>query len=156
MSVYEKVKAELARQAVEAEQELETRRRNFDMVFAKIVPRLENYFNKECDSLIRDGGRAAVASVLESPIRSITAFTFSLPYEGQGSAPAHTYKVTVAADRLCVAEGRVAAKPGAQADPKADGKPALQDDLGGIDAPDFLIKLDKSFARMLELVMRAG
>jgi hypothetical protein len=157
MSVYEKVKAELARQAVEAEQELETRRRNFDMVFAKIVPRLENYFNKECDSLIRDGGRAAVASVLESPIRSITAFTFSLPYEGQGSAPAHTYKVTVAADRLCLAEGRVAAKPGMPPiDAKADGKGALQDDLGSIDAPDFLIKLDKSFARMLELVMRAG
>ncbi|RXZ38271.1 hypothetical protein D9O50_01615 [Oxalobacteraceae bacterium CAVE-383] len=137
MSVYEKVKAELARKAVEAEQELETRRRNFDMVFSKIVPRLENYFNKECDSLIRDGGRATVSSVLESPIRSLTTFVFSLPYEGHGSAPAHTYRVIVAADRLCIAEAK-----------------ALQEDLGSIDAPDFLIKLDKSFAKMLELVMR--
>ncbi|HEY4317917.1 MAG TPA: hypothetical protein VGN04_09965 [Herbaspirillum sp.] len=161
MSVYEKVKAELARKAVEAEQELETRRRNFDMAFAKIVPRLENYFNKECDSLIRDGGRAAVASVIESPLRSITAFTFSLPHDGHDAAPAHTYKVTVTADRLCGAEGQAAAKPGApppaavKTDAKADAA-ALRDDLGSIDAPDFLIKLDKSFTRMLELVMRTA
>ena len=150
MSVYEKVKAELARKSLEAEQELEARRRHFELVFSKIVPRLENYFNKECDSLIKDGGRAAVSSVLESPIRSITVFVFSLPYEGSGSAPAHTYKVIVTADRLCRAEGR-----NAQAgEPAADAKPALQEDLGEFDAPDFLIKLDKSFARMLELVMR--
>jgi hypothetical protein len=158
MSVYEKVKAELARKNLEAEQELETRRRTFDMVFAKIVPRLENYFNKECDSLIRDGGRANVASVLESPIRSITTFTFALPYEGQGIAPAHTYTVIVAADRLCSATGKIAGQSEKIAEktatPAAGDKPALKDDLGGIDAPDFLIKLDKSFAKMLELVMR--
>lgn len=150
MSVYEKVKAELARKSLEAEQQLETRRRNFESAFSKIVPRLENYFNKECDSLIRDGGRAAVSSVLESPVRSITVFVFSLPYEGNGAAPAHTYKVIVTADRLCSAEGRKA-PAGA---PAGDGEPVLQDDLGEVDAPDFLIKLDKSFARLLELVMR--
>lgn len=150
MSVYEKVKAELARKSLEAEQLLETRRRNFDSAFSKIVPRLENYFNKECDSLIRDGGRAAVSSVLESPVRSMTVFVFSLPHEGSGAAPAHTYKVTVTADRLCSAEGRKALA----GTPAADGEPVLQDDLGGVDAPDFLIKLDKSFAKMLELVMR--
>lgn len=150
MSVYEKVKAELARKSLEAEQQLETRRRNFEAAFSKIVPRLENYFNKECDSLIRDGGRAAVSSVLESPVRSITVFVFSLPYEGSGAAPAHTYKVIVTADRLCRAEGRKAQN----GVPAADGEPVLQDELGGVDAPDFLIKLDKSFARLLELVMR--
>jgi hypothetical protein len=55
-----------------------------------------------------------------------------------------------------VAEGAMAPKPGTpQADAKADAKATLRDELGGIDAPDFLIKLDKSFARMLEQVMRA-
>lgn len=154
MSVYEKVKTDLARRNLEMEQELETRRRTFDMVFAKIVPRLENYFNKECDSLIRDGGRADVDTELESPVRSITTFTFALPYDGPGVAPAHTYKVTVAADRLCIAEGKLSGLSGKQADSLLDGKPAVHDELGSIDAPDFLIKLDKSFARLLELVMR--
>ena len=152
MSVYEKVKAEIAREKLELEQELETRRRNFDEVFAKIVPRLENYFNKECDSLIRDGGRASVSSELESPLRSMTTFTFSLPYDGTGTAPAHTYKVIVAADRLCSAEGRLFEK---RVNARPDGKPALQEDLGSIDAPDFLIKLDKSFFKLLDLAMRS-
>jgi hypothetical protein len=163
MSVYEKVKAELARKNLDAEQELETRRRTFDMVFAKIVPRLENYFNKECDSLIRDGGRANVASVLESPIRSITTFTFALPYDGPAVPPAHTYRIIVTADRLCIAEGKIAEKikpappPASSAAPATtEIAPALQDELGGVDAPDFLIKLDKSFAKMLELVMRGA
>lgn len=153
MSVYEKVKAELARKSLEAEQELESRRRNFELVFAKIVPRLENYFNKECDSLIRDGGRAAVASIWESPIRTITTFTFSLPYDGPGAAPAHSYAVIVTADRLCKAEGKVAPKLGA---PVTDAAAPLAEELGGIDAPDFLIKLDKSFARIIERAMGAG
>jgi hypothetical protein len=152
MSVYEKVKADLARRNLELEQELETRRRNFDMVFAKIVPRLENYFNKECDSLIRDGGRADVDTELESPLRSITTFTFGLPHEGAGVMPLHSYRVSVTADRLCVADGRLFEK---QADPQQHEKRTVHDELGSIDAPDFLIKLDKSFARMLELAMGA-
>jgi hypothetical protein len=169
MSVYEKVKAELARKNLDAEQELETRRRTFDMVFSKIVPRLENYFDKECDSLIRDGGRATVVSVLESPIRSITTFSFALPYDGPAVPPSHTYRIIVTADRLCSAEGKTAEKikpapaltvaPASSPTPSAspattETAPALQDELGGIDAPDFLIKLDKSFAKMLELVMK--
>jgi hypothetical protein len=160
MSVYEKVKAELTRKNLDAEQELETRRRTFDMVFSKIVPRLENYFNKECDSLIRDGGRANVVSVLESPIRSITTFTFALPYDGPAVAPAHSYRIIVTADRLCTAEGKTAEaiKPVSPPAPSSKGEvaPALHDELGGIDAPDFLIKLDKSFAKMLELVMKGS
>jgi hypothetical protein len=168
MSVYEKIKLDLARRNLEMEQELEKRRLNFDAIFSKIVPRLENYFNKECDSLIRDGGRANVASELESPVRSITTFTFALPYDGLHAAtPSHTYRVIVQADRLCVAEGRVsrelpdpsekpAEKPqaaGAAAESKPADKPAIRDELGSVDAPDFLIKLDKSLAKMLELVM---
>jgi hypothetical protein len=186
MSVYEKIKLDMARRNLEMEQELEKRRRNFDTVFSKIVPRLENYFNKECDSLIRDGGRANVASVLESPVRSITTFTFALPYDGLQATPSHMYRVIVEADRLCVAIGNVtgkladspanppmnppmspaanlpekpAEKPvekpqGAPAESKsAARKPAVHDELGSIDAPDFLIKLDKSLAKMLELVM---
>jgi hypothetical protein len=152
MSVYEKVKAELVRRNLEMEQELENRRRTFDAVFAKIVPRLENYFNKECDSMIRDGGRAHVATELESPVRSITTFTFVLPHDGPGQAPSHTYQVTVAADRVCTTEGKLFIK---QKDSPPDGKAAMYDELGSVDAPDFLIKLDKSFAKMLELVMRA-
>jgi hypothetical protein len=151
MSVYEKVKAEITRRALEMEQELETRRRTFDMVFAKIVPRLENYFNKECDSLIRDGGRAGVSSVLESPVRSITTLTFALPYEGLETGPSYIFRVIVAADRLCIAEGGLSEK---RVNSPSDSKSSLVDDLGSIDAPDFLIKLDKSFAKMLETIMR--
>jgi hypothetical protein len=170
MSVYEKIKLDMARRNLEMEQALEKRRLNFDAIFSKIVPRLENYFNKECDSLIRDGGRANVASELESPVRSITTFSFALPYDGLRATPAHTYRVIVAADRLCVAEGRItkelpnpqeksadksADRPAdqPQADAPAESKPAVRDELGSVDAPDFLIKLDKSLAKMLELVM---
>jgi hypothetical protein len=167
MSVYEKIKLDMARRNLEMEQALEKRRLNFDAIFSKIVPRLENYFNKECDSLIRDGGRANVASELESPVRSITTFTFALPYDGLHAAtPSHTYRVIVEADRLCVAEGRVSPelptspetpedKPqaNAPAERKPLDKPAVHDELGSVDAPDFLIKLDKSLAKMLELVM---
>jgi hypothetical protein len=162
LSVYEKVKAEMARRTLEMEQELETRRRTFDMIFAKIVPRLENYFNKECDSLIRDGGRANVKSELESPLRSITTFSFALPYDGSDMAPPpHTYAVIVAADRFCTAEGKLFEKRGHdQPEDESTGPteptgPTLQEVLGSIDAPDFLIKLDKSFAKLIELAMSA-
>ncbi|HWZ49023.1 MAG TPA: hypothetical protein VNX00_12490 [Herbaspirillum sp.] len=155
MSVYEKVKAEMARRTLEMEQELETRRRTFDMIFAKIVPRLENYFNKECDSLIRDGGRANVKSELESPLRSTTTFSFVLPYDGSDMVPPHTYAVTVEADRFCTAEGKLFEKrSNAQPEGESTG-PTLREALGSIDAPDFLIKLDKSFAKLIELAMSA-
>jgi hypothetical protein len=173
LSVYEKVKAEMARRTLEMEQELETRRRTFDMIFAKIVPRLENYFNKECDSLIRDGGRASVKSELESPLRSTTTFSFALPYDGSDMLPPHTYAVIVEADRFCMAEGKLFEK---RDNAEAEGEPTkltksteltksiesskpagptLKEPLGSIDAPDFLIKLDKSFAKLIELAMSA-
>jgi hypothetical protein len=173
LSVYEKVKVEMARRTLEMEQELETRRRTFDMIFAKIVPRLENYFNKECDSLIRDGGRASVKSELESPLRSTTTFSFALPYDGSDMLPPHTYAVIVEADRFCTAEGKLFVKGGnAQPEggptelskssestelskPAGPTGPTLQEPLGSIDAPDFLIKLDKSFAKLIELAMSA-
>ncbi|MDB5777011.1 MAG: hypothetical protein JWP38_3144 [Herbaspirillum sp.] len=154
MSVYEKVKAELARKSLEVEQELETRRRNFDMAFAKIVPRLENYFNKESDSLLRDGGRADVRSEVESPVRSVTMFTFSLPQDGAGAPPpTHSYMITVTADRNCTAQGALFEKP--PTPPLEHKKAAAREELGSVDAPDFLIKLDKSFAKMLELAMQS-
>jgi hypothetical protein len=164
LSVYEKVKAEMARRTLEMEQELETRRRTFDMNFAKIVPRLENYFNKECDSLIRDGGRANVRSELESPLRSTTTFSFALPYDGSDMVPPHTYVVIVGADRFCTAEGKLFEKrgnaqpegePTESSEPAGPTGPTLQEALGSIDAPDFLIKLDKSLAKLIELAMSA-
>lgn len=154
MSVYEKVKAELARKNLELEQQLEQRRRNFDIVFGKIVPRLESYFQKESDALLRDGGRAAVSSRLESPLRSFTTMVFALPYENQhaqqGGVPSHSYQLTVTMERLCTAEGKLDVATGTGA---AQAKPALLDALGGVDEPDFLIKLDKSLARFLEMAI---
>lgn len=151
MSVYEKVKAELARKNLELEQQLEQRRRNFDIVFGKIVPRLESYFQKESDALLRDGGRAKVSSKLESPLRSITNMLFALPYEHQGLAPSHSYQLTVTMERLCTAEGKLDVTRPKSA--TADLRPALLDVLGGVDEPDFLIKLDKSLARFLEMAI---
>ncbi len=151
MSVYEKVKAELARKNLELEQQLEQRRRNFDIVFGKIVPRLESYFQKESDALLRDGGRAKVSSRLESPLRSFTTMLFALPYEHQGAAPSHSYQLTVTMERLCTAEGKLDVTRPRPAG--ADLRPALLDVLGGVDEPDFLIKLDKSLARFLEMAI---
>src|ERR1700693_1271132 len=145
----------MARRTLEMEQELETRRRTFDIICAKIAPRLENYFNKECDSLIRDGGRANVKSELEPPLRSTTTFSFALPYDGSDMAPPHTYAVIVEADRFCTVEGKLFEKRGnVQPEGEPTG-PTLQEELGSIDAPDFLIKLDKSFAKLIELAMSA-
>jgi hypothetical protein len=150
MSVYEKVKAELARKNLELEQQQEQRRRHFDVVFEKIVPRLENYLQKESEALLRDGGHAQVTTRLESPLRSITKMVFALPHDQAGVPPSHSYQLTVTMERICSAEGQLNI-----AQPKpAEDKPTLQEVLGGLDAPDFLIKLDKSLTKFFELAMQ--